>query len=150
MTTKADYTPEEWGILSEGFIVVGMAMMRADKSGLLGNMKEFAAFVRASMDTSTDEFLLNDLIQSVLDDKKPDRDADAQRDYDMPVVMQHCELIADILDARATPEEAAVFKRWLLSVALAVANASSERGASANTSDAEAEALDAIRAALRA
>jgi hypothetical protein len=150
MTSKADYTPEEWEILSDGFIVVGMAMMQADKSGLVGNMKEFAAFVRASMDTQTDAYLLNDLIQAVLDDKKFDRDADSQREYDLTIVMQHCALIADILDARSTPQEAAVFKHWLLSIAQAVANASSERGASSTASDAETNALASIQAALRA
>jgi hypothetical protein len=151
MTIKADYAPEEWEIISDGFIIVGLGMAQADTSGLVGNLKEWGAFVKKAMDTSTPEFLLNDLIQSVLDNKKLDRDADSGRNYDMDVVVEHCALIADILDARTTPEEATVFKRWLLEIAQGVANASSEGHSRTgqNISEAESAALAQIRAALR-
>lgn len=151
MTTKADYSAEEWEIISEAFIIVGVGMMKADSGNLLGNAREFGAFVKASLDTTTTEFLLNDLIQSVLDEKKPDRQRDSERNYDIAVVVEHCALVADILDARSTPAEAATFKRWLLSIAHAVANASRERSSETgtNTSEAEAAALQQIRAALR-
>jgi hypothetical protein len=52
MTTKADYTPEEWGTLSQAPIMATMAIVAADMSGPIGLVKEITATVKTLQETA--------------------------------------------------------------------------------------------------
>jgi hypothetical protein len=52
MTTKADYTPEEWATLSQAPIMATMAIVAADMSGPIGLVKEITATVKTLQETA--------------------------------------------------------------------------------------------------
>jgi hypothetical protein len=53
MSTKADYTPEEWAQLSQAPMMATMAIVAADMSGPIGLVKEMMATVKTLQETST-------------------------------------------------------------------------------------------------
>jgi hypothetical protein len=53
MSTKADYTAEEWAQLSQAPLLATMAIVAADMSGPIGLVKEMMATVNTLQETST-------------------------------------------------------------------------------------------------
>ena len=53
MSTKADYTAEEWAQLSQAPLLATMAIVAADMSGPIGLVKEMMATVKTLQETST-------------------------------------------------------------------------------------------------
>jgi hypothetical protein len=157
MTTKADYTDDEWVHLRRAPFVAGMAISIADPGGPIELTKETMATVRAtSSPPSQDELLVSvsQEIQSMVKQKenpladfKPDSSALAGK-----MILDELGAVSTILGAKATSEEANAFRRWLLEVAGAAADAAKEGGfmgfGAVQVSEGEQRMIDQLRAAL--
>lgn len=162
MTTRQDFTPEEWAKIAESVMVASVAVTAADPSGLWGSLKESFAgasfLVSAKTNASASE-----LIKSVVAHFESSEGRTATRDTlkqrfsgvaPAQITQQGIaalEEVAGILDRKA-PGESAAFKQWLYAVSQKVADASKEGGflgfGGVRVSDAEKATLDQIKGAL--
>ena len=133
MTSKADYTDEEWTRLRRAPFVAGLAISMADPGGPIEMAKETMATLRAATTPPSQEDLLVAVSQDIasmmnekqnpLKDFKPDSAALAGK-----MVLDEMKAVNEIATAKATPEEADAYRRWLLTVAQAAADAAKEGG----------------------
>jgi len=133
MTSKADYTEEEWTRLRRAPFVAGLAISMADPGGPIEMAKETMATLRAATTPPSQEELLVAISQDIasmmnqkqnpLKDFKPDSAALAGK-----MVLDELKAADEIATAKATPEEADAYRRWLLTVAQAAADAAKEGG----------------------
>jgi hypothetical protein len=159
MTTKADFTDEEWMRLERAPIVAGMAISLADPGGPIEAVKESVAAIRAvaeaaqsggggelvdSVATSFAEKAKQR--QSPLGDFKP-RGAMAGQE-----ILDELQAVNALVTERATSEEAEAFREWLLTVAKRVSEAAKEGGfmgfKAERVSEGEQRMLDKLREVL--
>jgi hypothetical protein len=132
VTKKADYSEDEWATLRRAPMVAGMAITLADPGGPIEATKEIMATLKAITSPGSDEELVVALSQdamalaqqhhNLMDDFKP-RGAMAGQQ-----VLDELRRANDIVGAKATPEEAAAFRAWLMEAAKAAAEAAKEGG----------------------
>jgi hypothetical protein len=135
MTTKADFTDEEWARLERAPIVAGMAISLADPGGPIEAVKESMAAMKtmAEAAVSGDRGELVDAVaisvaektqqrKSPLGDFKP-RGALAGEQ-----ILDELRAVNELVTRKATPEEAAAFREWLLTAAKQAAEAAKEGG----------------------
>jgi hypothetical protein len=153
MTSKADFTDEEWARLKRAPFVAGMAISLADPGGPIEVAKESMATLRsATLPPSQEELLASVALdvqalaqqrQNPLGDFKP---RSGQR------VLEELRGVNELVTAKATPEEVEAFRRWLLAAAQAAADAAKEGGfigfGAEQVSAGEQRMLDQVRAAL--
>ncbi len=152
MTTKADFNAEEWSSIADGPLYAGMRVISADRGGTL---RETLSIGRAYQETRQhhgESELLDELVKS-----PPSIDPDRIRDAGGSIAAVAAEQLRDAvatLEAKATAEEVDAYKRFVMTVAQAVASAHKEGGflgiGGKQISDAENEALDEISSALGA
>jgi hypothetical protein len=133
MTSKAVYSDEEWTRLRRAPFVAGLAISMADPGGPIEMAKETMATLRAATTPPSQEELLVAISQDIasmmnqkqnpLKDFKPDSAALAGK-----MVLDELKAADEIATAKATPEEADAYRRWLLTVAQAAADAAKEGG----------------------
>ncbi|MFC2037531.1 hypothetical protein ACFLYD_06155 [Chloroflexota bacterium] len=135
MTTKADYTTEEWTKLMQAQMYVGTIIVVADPN-VTGLIAEGRAMVNAYQEQSVPE-AAQELVGSLLADMKEKAENKEQLPSDLSKddaeamkaqILDEIRGVVGILEAKASPEEAAGFKQWLMSTAEAVAEASKEGG----------------------
>ena len=158
MTSKTSYTKEEWATLEKAPFYAGSIVAVADMHH--GDLrKERHALVKgATLWTIPDE--AKDLIRPLYSDIGKFRE-DTERlpgyeDVDEPEnwkpdAIQGLRDVMGILEAKATVDEQAAFKEWLMYVAQATADASKEGAlglVGPRVSDKEKAALDEIRQVL--
>lgn len=166
MTTRADYTDQEWSLLVKAPAMVGLGMLVVSRSGPVGKLREALAY-RACVHGATARANVgqNQLISAILDEQ-PSR----HRVLTAPLLsngdpipllsailgarlhmVAHCEKVAAVLADRTPYSEAQEFKRWLMWIARRVAQASGDGwfGTGQKRSDAEDQMLDSIATALR-
>jgi hypothetical protein len=156
MTTKADYTTEEWVAIARAPILAGAYIAASDMS-MFGLLPEMKGLYRAITELPAPDEAA-DLVAAVVgeisasgDDKmampdvKNNRTAAAQ-------LLDQLEIDLEALDGKATPAEAAAYKRWLTDIAQATAEAGREGGflgiGSVTVSDKEQRALATLRREL--
>jgi hypothetical protein len=135
MTTKTDFTEEEWVRLGRAPLVAGMAISLADPGGPIEAIKESSAAIKtvleAAQDGSHGEF-----VQAVAADvaEKTQRRQSPLGGF-KPKGRQAGEAILDELRAvnallveKTTPEEGAQFREWLKTAAQRTATAAKEGG----------------------
>jgi hypothetical protein len=135
MTTKADFTDEEWARLERAPIVAGMAISLADPGGPIEALKESMAAVKTIAEaakTGGDGELVDGVAKDVtakaqqrqnpLGDFKP-KGAMAGEE-----ILEELRAVNGILTEKATPEEADAFRKWLLGAAQRTADAAKEGG----------------------
>jgi hypothetical protein len=135
MTTKVDFTEEEWTQLERAPIVAGMAISLADPGGPIEAFKETMATVKTVTEAarSGGHGELIDAVaksiaeksqqrKSLLGDFKP-RGAQAGGQ-----ILDELQSVNDLVTQKATPEEAAAFRDWLLTAAKRAAEAAKEGG----------------------
>ena len=159
MTSKAEFTDEEWARIRRAPFVAGMAISLADPGGPIEMSKEtIASFRSASLPPSEEELLLSvahdvqALIQqkqNPMGDFKPTNAALAGQQ-----VLDELRAVNDIVTEKATSEEAAAFRRWLMVTAQAAADAAKEGGflgfGAEQVSKGEQAMLDQLRSTLGA
>jgi hypothetical protein len=135
MTTRVDFTDEEWQRLSRAPLVAGMAISFADPGGPIEAVKETNAALRTVLQAaeSGDH---GDFVQGVATDVaeqarhrhnpmagfKP-RGADARDE-----ILEELRKVEALLVAKTTPEEADQFREWLKQAAQSTARAAKEGG----------------------
>ena len=133
MTTKADFTDEEWVRLERAPMVAGMAITLADPGGPIEVVKESMAAMKTATDAPAGAGELVEEVaksvtekmqkrQSPLGDFKP-RGALAGEE-----ILEELRAANDLVAKKATPEEAAAFREWLLTAAKRTADAAKEGG----------------------
>jgi hypothetical protein len=150
MTTKADFNAEEWSTVVEGPLYAAMGVIRADRGGTLRESLALGRVYKEARGAQGDSPLLDELVKSP-PSIDPDRVREAGGNIAAVVSDQLRESIG-ILEAKATDEEVDGYKRFVMTVAQAVAGAHKEGGflgiGGKEVSDAENRALDEISTAL--
>ena len=153
MTSKTDFTDEEWVRVRRAPLVAGVAISLADPGGPIEIAKETTATLRsATLPPSQEELLaavaldvqaMTQHRQNPLGDFKP---RGGQQ------VLEELRAVNEIVTAKATPEEAEAFRAWLLTAAQAAADAGKEGGflgfGAEQVSAGERQMLDQVRAVL--
>jgi hypothetical protein len=143
MTTKDAFSPEEWKAVLEGPPAAGMIVITASRGG---TFRETFALTKAYAQARAehgDSELLDEIVAA-----KPHME---RARHQSPQELRDSELghVRDgvaLVRSKATPEEADDYRRFVLALANKVAGAHSEAGQ--RVSPAEAEAIEAIAAAL--
>jgi hypothetical protein len=157
MTTKADFSDEEWVRVVRAPFVAGMAITLADPGGPIEAAKESMASVKAATNPPSREQLLSEIAL----------DIQAQvHQHHNPVkgyrptggtppgeqILQELSDVQAIVNEHATPEEAVAFGNWLVSTAEAAANAAKEGGfmgfRAELVSEREQDMIEKVRAAV--
>ena len=145
MTGKTDFTEEEWKTVLEGPPSAGLIVASASRGGTFRESFALAkAYVEARKEHGQSQLL--DEIES----SKPqvDRHGAHSPEELKSTGLQHLRDAIAVLDAKATPDEVAAYRRFVLSVADRVAKAHREDGM--DVSGPEQAAMDEISAAMGA
>ena len=159
MTTKSDFTEEEWVRVRRAPFVAGMAISMADPGGPIELTKETSASLKSATNPPSREQLLAEIaldIQAMTQERqnpltgfKPTQGSDPRQQ-----MVDELSAVRAIVSAKATAEESAAFKQWLLATAQAAADAAKEGGflgfGAVQVSEGEQSMLDQLRAAIGA
>jgi hypothetical protein len=155
MSTKADFSVEEWDLFRSSPLMASILVVAASPSGPVGIVQESAAAGRMILEASSSS--QTPLLKELAEDLKARMSIPKPPAGATPVQIQEAaaEILrrtSDLLAKKATPEEAAEYKQWLVKVAQATAEASKEGGflgfGGTLVSDEEKAALAAVNTAL--
>jgi hypothetical protein len=158
VTTKSDFAEDEWIRIVRAPFVAGMALSLADPGGPIEVTKETLATLTTATNPPSDEELLAEIAQEVrarterkespLGGYRPATDGGSATDQ----VLEELRGVRAVVAAKAAPEEAAAFGRWLVAAAQAAADAAKEGGflgiGAQQVSEREKAMLDQVRAAV--
>jgi hypothetical protein len=149
MTKKADFNADEWSTVVEGPLLAGMRVITASRGGTIRESIAMGQTYAKARQQQGESELLDDLVAS-----PPAMDADRVRATG-DVAAASSERLREavgLLEAKSSPEEVEAYKRFVLSLAEAVASAHKEGGflgvGGKQVSDEEQAALDDIAATL--
>ena len=161
MTSKADFTDEEWTRLKRAPVVAGMAISLADPGGPIEALKETSATLKTvrGAESGARGELVAELAREVVAEAgqrksplggfKPSKGANAGVE-----ILEELREVNRTVSAKGTPEDAAALREWLLEAAQEAANAAKEGGfmgfRAERVSDGEQRMLDSLREALAA
>jgi hypothetical protein len=155
VSTKDDYSKEEWESLLKAPMMAAMAVVAASPSGPIGVLKEMFAVGKGLLEGA--EGTTNSLIAAMVADIKGGNrpTVPTERPQDLAQVKAQalgaCREAAALVSRKA-PGEAEGFKRWLLATAQRAAEAAREGGVfgigGVAVSDAERAALGEVAGAL--
>ena len=135
MTSKADFSEEEWTRLKRAPFVAGMAISLADPGGPIELVKETAATlksVRHAADSGGRGELVDAIAQEVVAEarqrKNPLHDFKAKGALAGQEILEELAEVNRMVSAKATPEEAGAYRDWLQTAAREAANAAKEGG----------------------
>jgi hypothetical protein len=134
MTTKADFTEEEWATLVRSPVVAGMAITLADPGGPIEVVKETSAVLRFAAGSSSEQ--RNDLVGEVARDlrglaeerKNPVGDFKPRGAMAGKQIVEEISRANEIVSAKATLDEREAFRAWILECAQRAADAAKEGG----------------------
>ena len=161
MTSKTDFTAEEWTRLERAPFVAGMAISLADPGGPIEAVKETSATLKTVMRTAEGGGrgeLVDELAREV---------AAGMRERQNPLagfkpkgatagteILDELREVNRIVSEKAAPEEAAAYRAWLLDAAKEAADAAKEGGflgfRAERVSEGEQRMLDQLAQALGA
>jgi hypothetical protein len=158
VTTKSDFTEDEWSRIVRAPFVAGMAITLADPGGPIEATKETLATLKSATNPPTREQLLTEVAleiqamtqrkQSPLGGYRPDADGTAPGEQ----VLEELRAVQALVAAKAQPDEAAAFGQWLVAAARAAADAAKEGGfmgfGAHQVSDREEAMVNQVRAAV--
>jgi len=135
MTSKVDFTDEEWTRLKRAPFVAGMAISLADPGGPIELVKETAATVKAVQAAAASGErgeLVSALAQEVVADTKmrqnPLHDFRPKGALAGQEILDELVAVNRIVSEKATPEEAGSYREWLKAAARDAADAAKEGG----------------------
>ena len=160
MTTKSNFTADEWSRIVRAPFVAGMAISLADPGGPIEATKETIATLKSATNPPSREQLLAEVAleiqaltqkkQSPLGGYRPAADGAPAGEQ----VLEELHAVQALLAAKAEPDEAAAFGQWLVAAARAAADAAKEGGfmgfGARQVSEREEAMLDQVRAAVTA
>jgi hypothetical protein len=144
MSTKADFTEEEWDLVLEAPPAAGLMVSTAQRGGMFREAFSIAKAYAEARGRHGESELLDEIVAA-----KPE--IDRTRHHSLEELKQNAlgklrDAVA-LVEAKATPEEAEAYKGFVLAVAQRVAGAKTEEG-DEPASDAERAAIAEIAAAL--
>jgi hypothetical protein len=159
MTTKTDFTDEEWTRVLRAPFVAGMAISLADPGGPIEMSKETMTTMKSATNPPSREQLLADIAldlqamaqqrQNPLTEFKPTKESDPRQQ-----ILEELRTVTEIVSSKATAEETAAFKQWLLTSSQAAADAAKEGGfmgfGAEQVSQGEKDMLSQVRATIGA
>jgi hypothetical protein len=132
MSTRNDYSADEWKTIAAAPVVAGLFITLADASGVVGTAKEALAVGRAITESAASA--APEIVKSVAEAV---RSAGGRPELpDIPKVdraqiktrlITHLKAAASAVEAKS-PSEGAAYRAWLLSVATNVSQAAKEGG----------------------
>ena len=160
MTTKTDFTEDEWTRIVRAPLVAGMAISLADPGGPIEATKESMATLKSATNPPSREQLLSEVAldvqamaqqhQNPLKGYRPTSEGGSPGDQ----VLEELRAVQGIVSAKATPDETAAFGHWLVLSAQEAANAAKEGGfmgfGAEQVSEREQAMLDQVREAVSA
>ncbi len=143
MTGRADFTEQEWDLILSGPPMAGMIVVTAQRGGTFRETIAMAKAYAEARQHHGESELLDEIVSA-----KPERDH--TRFHSFEELKQHgLQQLRDavaLLQSKATPDEVAGYRGFVLTLVDKVANAHREHGQ--NVSDAEQAAIGEISAAL--
>ena len=157
MTTKGDYSAEDWARIVRAPFVAGLAISLADPGGPIEAAKETMAAVKSATNPPSREQLLAEVAleiqamtqqrQNPLKGYKPAGEGPPGQQ-----VLQELREVMAVVGVEATIEETAAFGQWLLATAQGAADAAKEGGfmgfGAEQVSDREQAMLDQVADAV--
>jgi hypothetical protein len=145
MTGKADFEDQEWDNVLEGPTSAGVLVMSAERGGSFREAFAMAKVYAEARKEHGDSELLDEIASH-----KPE--VDHTRSGSLEELKVHAlgriRDAAALVDQKATPEEAAEYRRFVVTVAKRVAAAKKEKGSEDGVTAGEQEMIDAVEAAL--
>lgn len=145
MTAKADFTDEEWDTVLEGPTSAGLILMSAERGGSFREAFAMAKVYGEARSEHGESELLDEI-----SGHRPE--VDRTRSHSFEELEQHAlQRIRDavaLVDAKATPDEAAAYRRFVTAVARRVAEAKKEKGSDGGVTEREQQALSEVETAL--
>jgi len=133
MTSKADFTEDEWVKLYRAPLVAGMGVSLADIGGPIEMSKESMAAMKTAVTPTEEQGLVVDLSaglkvvleekQNPMSDLKPESGADPRE-----LILDELREANRIVTEKATAEEATGYRAWVLQSAKNAAEAAKEGG----------------------
>jgi hypothetical protein len=159
MTTKADFTDEEWARLERAPIVAGMAISLADPGGPIEAVRETMATIKTLTEAaqSGGGGELVDAVAKSFGEKAKRRESPMGNFKPKGAmagqqILEELKAVNQLVTQKATPEEAAAFREWLLTAARRAADAAKEGGFmgfnAKRVSEGEQQMLDKLGEAL--
>lgn len=158
MTTKADFTEDEWATLVRAPLVAGMAISFADPGGPIEVLKETSAVIKVVTSASEDsDDLAGEVAREVRalaqERKNPVRDFKPRGALAGKEILDELGSANEIVAAKATAEEAEAFRAFILECAQRAAEAAKEGGfmgfRAELVSQGEQDMLEQLRSVLR-
>ena len=145
MTSKSDFTTEEWQLILEAPPSAGMIVVTAQRGG---SLRETIAMAKSYVETRQQHGkseLLDEIVAA-----KPERDHTHYHSLDelRQHGLQHLRDAVALLGTKATPDEVDEYRRFIVTLSQHVAAAHREHGVA--VSEAEQAAIDDISQALGA
>jgi hypothetical protein len=159
MTSKSEFTEEEWARVRRAPFVAGMAISLADPGGPIEMAKESMATVKTATNPPSREQLLTDValdIQSMTQQRQNPLSGFKVTDASQAgqQILDELRAVKDLVADKSTPEETSAFSQWLLATAQAAADAAKEGGfmgfGAIQVSEGEMDMLDKVRSAVAA
>jgi len=146
MTTKADFTSEEWEMIAEGPTSAGLLVSTAQRGGTFREAFSMASAYKEARQEHGDSELLDELVNT-----KPEVDRTRHGSVEelKQSTLQRLRDAVALLDQKATPEELADYRGFVLALTERVAGAKDEGGGDPE-SDAERAAIAEVSDALGA
>jgi alkanesulfonate monooxygenase SsuD/methylene tetrahydromethanopterin reductase-like flavin-dependent oxidoreductase (luciferase family) len=155
MTTKADFTDEEWARLGRSPLVAGMAISIADPGGPIEALKETSAALKTVLDAAQSG-KHGEFVQSVAADvaakaqqrENPLAGFKPKGSQASAEVLDELRAVNQLLVDKTTPEETEQFREWLKEASQQTALAAKEGGflgfRAVRVSEGEQEMLDRL------
>jgi hypothetical protein len=135
MTSREDFTDEEWNRLVRAPLLVSSAVSMAEPGGPFDAVKETTAALRTILDAGRSgdrgpfvQAVANAISERVLRRENPIGDFRPDPARGADAILDELRAVNDLLEAKATPEEADAFRDWLKAAAQATALAAKEGG----------------------
>ena len=135
MTSKADFSEDEWTRLKRAPFVAGMAITLADPGGPIEVVKETAATLKTVRDAAESggrgdliEAIAQDVVADTRQRTNPLHDFKPKGALAGQEILEELGEVNSIVSAKATPEEADAYRDWLRTAAQEAANAAKEGG----------------------
>ena len=142
MSTKADFSPEEWQTILEAPTSAGMIVVMSDKGGTIRESFSMAkAYVEAREQQGSSELL--DAV--VATNPKVDRHAHSPEDL-RTTGLQHVRDAITLIEGKGTPQELEDYRAFVVGLMERVAHAHREGGV--EVSEREQAAMDEVKVAL--
>lgn len=135
MTSRADFTDEEWARLGRAPLVAGMAISLADPGGPIGAAKESGAALRTLVEAARDGGF-GEFVQSLAQDvaakaqrrENPMAGFVPDRRHGPEGVLDELRAVNALLAEKVSPEEADEFREWIRTTSQRTALAAKEGG----------------------